>query len=101
MEHTKGEWRAEFLPQAERWDRDNRPQIGMFSINCDQNQIGVIFKGGDARLIASAPDCHRELSGIVDAFERLGWTSFMAEMTRRIPQAKQALAKAEVNNEKA
>jgi hypothetical protein len=49
----------------------------------------------NAHLIAAAPDCHRELSGIVDAFERLGWSSFMAEMHHRLPQAKQALAKAD------
>ena len=51
----------------------------------------------NAHLIAAAPDCHKELSGIINAYERLGWSAFIAYMSKHKEDSIKALAKAEGN----
>ena len=99
MEYTEGEWKVV------KYSIKERP---VYCVETAEHQICGLEPGhaasdglpkeeheANAYLIASAPDCHRELSGIVTAFEQLGWSAFMSEMGRRLPSAKQALAKAD------
>ena len=69
--------------------------LSCFEVWAGERRIASTINEANAHLIAAAPDCHKELNGIINAFEELGWSAFMAYMSKHKEDSIKALTKAE------